>query len=317
MEDLVDLKFDIKDILKICENYLSGNNKITEKEIEKILSLDNLDDKEKIENFCINMELKDEDKLLEEQDEFQKNIKNFLNNNSKKNYNKKLEKTKEILEDMKKSISDFNNNLPESMKPKGIKSIFFNVKKESELIIVRYSKMITEISKNEKELISEKIKILKEATKLYKVFEKNFNNLEFLIKFILINEKRLEFLEKQLTNKKLSIETVENYNERVKVIEEKLKDSKILILELLNFINKIKFIESNLNDIGKDVQILLSKKLLDWKKEIILSFEVTENSSKSELENQEAEIDLGLIKNLNINLIKFLEKTINSCDFLS
>ncbi len=317
MEDLIDLKFDIKDILKICENYLSGNNKITEKEIEKILSLDNLDDKEKIENFCINMELKDEDKLLEEQDEFQKNIKNFLNNNSKKNYNKKLEKTKEILEDMKKSISDFNNNLPESMKPKGIKSIFFNVKKESELIIVRYSKMITEISKNEKELISEKIKILKEATKLYKVFEKNFNNLEFLIKFILINEKRLEFLEKQLTNKKLSIETVENYNERVKVIEEKLKDSKILILELLNFINKIKFIESNLNDIGKDVQILLSKKLLDWKKEIILSFEVTENSSKSELENQEAEIDLGLIKNLNINLIKFLEKTINSCDFLS
>lgn len=317
MEDLVDLKFDIKDILKICENYLSGNNKITEKEIEKILSLDNLDDKEKIENFCINMELKDEDKLLEEQDEFQKNIKNFLNNNSKKNYNKKLEKTKEILEDMKKSISDFNNNLPESMKPKGIKSIFFNVKKESELIIVRYSKMITEISKNEKELISEKIKILKEATKLYKVFEKNFNNLEFLIKFILINEKRLEFLEKQLTNKKLSIETVENYNERVKVIEEKLKDSKILILELFNFINKIKFIESNLNDIGKDVQILLSKKLLDWKKEIILSFEVTENSSKSELENQEAEIDLGLIKNLNINLIKFLEKTINSCDFLS
>ena len=317
MEDLIDLKFDIKDILKICENYLSGNNKIKEKEIEKILSLDNLDDKEKIENFCINMELKDEDKLLEEQDEFQKNIKNFLNNNSKKNYNKKLEKTKEILEDMKKSISDFNNNLPESMKPKGIKSIFFNVKKESELIIVRYSKMITEISKNEKELISEKIKILKEATKLYKVFEKNFNNLEFLIKFILINEKRLEFLEKQLTNKKLSIETVENYNERVKVIEEKLKDSKILILELLNFINKIKFIESNLNDIGKDVQILLSKKLLDWKKEIILSFEVTENSSKSELENQEAEIDLGLIKNLNINLIKFLEKTINSCDFLS
>lgn len=317
MEDLVDLKFDIKDSLKICENYLSGNNKITEKEIEKILSLDNLDDKEKIENFCINMELKDEDKLLEEQDEFQKNIKNFLNNNSKKNYNKKLEKTKEILEDMKKSISDFNNNLPESMKPKGIKSIFFNVKKESELIIVRYSKMITEISKNEKELISEKIKILKEATKLYKVFEKNFNNLEFLIKFILINEKRLEFLEKQLTNKKLSIETVENYNERVKVIEEKLKDSKILILELFNFINKIKFIESNLNDIGKDVQILLSKKLLDWKKEIILSFEVTENSSKSELENQEAEIDLGLIKNLNINLIKFLEKTINSCDFLS
>lgn len=317
MEDLVDLKFDIKDILKICENYLSGNNKITEKEIEKILSLDNLDDKEKIENFCINMELKDEDKLLEEQDEFQKNIKNFLNNNSKKNYKKKLEKTKEILEDMKKSISDFNNNLPESMKPKGIKSIFFNVKKESELIIVRYSKMITEISKNEKELISEKIKILKEATKLYKVFEKNFNNLEFLIKFILINEKRLEFLEKQLTNKKLSIETVENYNERVKVIEEKLKDSKILILELFNFINKIKFIESNLNDIGKDVQILLSKKLLDWKKEIILSFEVTENSSKSELENQEAEIDLGLIKNLNINLIKFLEKTINSCDFLS
>ena len=317
MEDLIDLKFDIKDILKICENYLSGNNKITEKEIEKILSLDNLDDKEKIENFCINMELKDEDKLLEEQDEFQKNIKNFLNNNSKKNYNKKLEKTKEILEDMKKSISDFNNNLPESMKPKGIKSIFFNVKKESELIIVRYSKMITEISKNEKELISEKIKILKEATKLYKVFEKNFNNLEFLIKFILINEKRLEFLEKQLTNKKLSIETVENYNERVKVIEEKLKDSKILILELFNFINKIKFIESNLNDIGKDVQILLSKKLLDWKKEIILSFEVTENSSKSELENQEAEIDLGLIKNLNINLIKFLEKTINSCDFLS
>ena len=317
MEDLIDLKFDIKDILKICENYLSGNNKITEKEIEKILSLDNLDDKEKIENFCINMELKDEDKLLEEQDEFQKNIKNILNNNSKKNYNKKLEKTKEILEDMKKSISDFNNNLPESMKPKGIKSIFFNVKKESELIIVRYSKMITEISKNEKELISEKIKILKEATKLYKVFEKNFNNLEFLIKFILINEKRLEFLEKQLTNKKLSIETVENYNERVKVIEEKLKDSKILILELLNFINKIKFIESNLNDIGKDVQILLSKKLLDWKKEIILSFEVTENSSKSELENQEAEIDLGLIKNLNINLIKFLEKTINSCDFLS
>ena len=317
MEDLVDLKFDIKDILKICENYLSGNNKITEKEIEKILSLDNLDDKEKIENFCINMALKDEDKLLEKQDEFQKNIRNFLNNNSKKNYNKKLEKTKEILEDMKKSISDFNNNLPESMKPKGIKSIFFNVKKESELIIVRYSKMITEISKNEKELISEKIKILKEATKLYKVFEKNFNNLEFLIKFILINEKRLEFLEKQLTNKKLSIETVENYNERVKVIEEKLKDSKILILELLNFINKIKFIESNLNDIGKDVQILLSKKLLDWKKEIILSFEVTENSSKSELENQEAEIDLGLIKNLNINLIKFLEKTINSCDFLS
>lgn len=317
MEDLIDLKFDIKDILKICENYLSGNNKITEKEIEIMLNLDNLDDKEKIENFCINMELKDEDKLLEEQDEFQKNIKNFLNNNSKKNYNKKLEKTKEILEDMKKSISDFNNNLPESMKPKGIKSIFFNVKKESELIIVRYSKMITEISKNEKELISEKIKILKEATKLYKVFEKNFNNLEFLIKFILINEKRLEFLEKQLTNKKLSIETVENYNERVKVIEEKLKDSKILILELLNFINKIKFIESNLNDIGKDVQILLSKKLLDWKKEIILSFEVTENSSKSELENQEAEIDLGLIKNLNINLIKFLEKTINSCDFLS
>lgn len=317
MEDLIDLKFDIKDILKICENYLSGNNKITEKEIEIMLNLDNLDDKEKIENFCINMELKDEDKLLEEQDEFQKNIKNFLNNNSKKNYNKKLEKTKEILEDMKKSINDFNNNLPESMKPKGIKSIFFNVKKESELIIVRYSKMITEISKNEKELISEKIKILKEATKLYKVFEKNFNNLEFLIKFILINEKRLEFLEKQLTNKKLSIETVENYNERVKVIEEKLKDSKILILELLNFINKIKFIESNLNDIGKDVQILLSKKLLDWKKEIILSFEVTENSSKSELENQEAEIDLGLIKNLNINLIKFLEKTINSCDFLS
>ena len=317
MEDLVDLKFDIKNILKICEKYLSGNNKITEKEIEIMLNLDNLDDKEKIENFCINMELKDEDKLLEEQDEFQKNIKNFLNNNSKKNYNKKLEKTKEILEDMKKSISDFNNNLPESMKPKGIKSIFFNVKKESELIIVRYSKMITEISKNEKELISEKIKILKEATKLYKVFEKNFNNLEFLIKFILINEKRLEFLEKQLTNKKLSIETVENYNERVKVIEEKLKDSKILILELLNFINKIKFIESNLNDIGKDVQILLSKKLLDWKKEIILSFEVTENSSKSELENQEAEIDLGLIKNLNINLIKFLEKTINSCDFLS
>ena len=317
MEDLVDLKFDIKDSLKICENYLSGNNKITEKEIEKILRLDNLDDKEKIENFCINMELKDEDKLLEEQDEFQKNIKNFLNNNSKKNYNKKLEKTKEILKDMKKSISDFNNNLPESMKPKGIKSIFFNVKKESELIIVRYSKMITEISKNEKELISEKIKILKEATKLYKVFEKNFNNLEFLIKFILINEKRLEFLEKQLTNKKLSIETVENYNERVKVIEEKLKDSKILILDLLNFINKIKFIESNLNDIGKDIQILLSKKLLDWKKEIILSFEVTENSSKSELENQEAEIDLGLIKNLNINLIKFLEKTINSCDFLS
>lgn len=317
MEDLVDLKFDIKDILKICENYLSGNNKITEKEIEKILSLDNLDDKEKIENFCINMSLKDEDKLLEKQDEFQKNIRNFLSNNSKKNYNKKLEKTKEILEDMKKSINDFNNSLPENMKPKGIKSIFFNVKKESELIIVRYSKMITEISKNEKELISEKIKILKEATKLYKVFEKNFNNLEFLIKFILINEKRLEFLEKQLTNKKLSIETVENYNERVKVIEEKLKDSKILILELLNFINKIKFIESNLNDIGKDVQILLSKKLLDWKKEIILSFEVTENSSKSELENQEAEIDLGLIKNLNINLIKFLEKTINSCDFLS
>lgn len=317
MEDLIDLKFDIKDILKICENYLSGNNKITEKEIEKILSLDNLDDKEKIENFCINMSLKDEDKLLEKQDEFQKNIRNFLSNNSKKNYNKKLEKTKEILEDMKKSINDFNNSLPENMKPKGIKSIFFNVKKESELIIVRYSKMITEISKNEKELISEKIKILKEATKLYKVFEKNFNNLEFLIKFILINEKRLEFLEKQLTNKKLSIETVENYNERVKVIEEKLKDSKILILELLNFINKIKFIESNLNDIGKDVQILLSKKLLDWKKEIILSFEVTENSSKSELENQEAEIDLGLIKNLNINLIKFLEKTINSCDFLS
>lgn len=317
MEDLVDLKFDIKNILKICENYLSGNNKITEKEIEKILSLDNLDDKEKIENFCINMSLKDEDKLLEKQDEFQKNIRNFLSNNSKKNYNKKLEKTKEILEDMKKSINDFNNSLPENMKPKGIKSIFFNVKKESELIIVRYSKMITEISKNEKELISEKIKILKEATKLYKVFEKNFNNLEFLIKFILINEKRLEFLEKQLTNKKLSIETVENYNERVKVIEEKLKDSKILILELLNFINKIKFIESNLNDIGKDVQILLSKKLLDWKKEIILSFEVTENSSKSELENQEAKIDLGLIKNLNINLIKFLEKTINSCDFLS
>ena len=291
MSEALELKINSKVAIKEIEKEIFNKDTVIIEKIDKLFKYENLllEEKEAIDKFCAKIDLYDSTQITS----FGDIIKQKIEKNSKKVSTKikDIEKIIKVVSNLQKKIEELDSFLPKTLNPKGIKSIFFNTEKESEKIIIKFSEIELNISKDEKELESNKIKLLKNITLLDTIYEESLKYFKEISLYILVGERLLKKLkinilpELRKEAKKNKVQNnVKTINEVINKLERKLLKLKDIRIYLIQIALKIKIIQ-------KDDRLLVnkSKELLaeisNWKNNSIRALGISNNSQKTDSES--------------------------------
>ena len=149
--------------------------KVTEEKVENSLNYELLSEEEKkaIDDFIEKVDVTDTAQVIQFGAAAQNKISSFSDNVLQNVKTKSTGEAGDLLAELVAEVKSFNTEVPDSLSPKGISGIFFNVKKQIDKMIAKYSKVETNIDKIEKQLETEKIKMLKDITIFDTLYEKN------------------------------------------------------------------------------------------------------------------------------------------------
>ena len=301
-EEALELKLEPKKVSeeKIEKEIITGE-KITEEKIEDSLNYDLLTKEEQaaIDEFCNKVDVTDSVQVLQFGSAAQNKISSFSDSVLENVKTKSTGEAGKLLSDLVAEVKSFETDVPTIMTPKGIQGIFFNAKKQIDKLIARYSKVETNIDRIEKQLETEKIKMLKDITMFDTMYEKNLEYFKELSLYIIAGEKKLDEL-RNVTLPELQKKAeesgeqadIQKVNDMINVInrfEKKLYDLKTTRIISIQMAPQIRLIQNNDSELVEKIQSSLINTIPLWKNQIVISLGLA--NSKSALGVQKAVTD--------------------------
>lgn len=303
MAEALELKIEPKkeEAKKIEKEILTGEEKVTEEKVESSLNYDLLSQEEKdaIDEFCEKVDVADTTQVLQYGSKAQTKISTFSDSVLENVKTKSTGEAGDLLASLVAEVKDFDTNVPATMNPKGLSGLFFNAKKQISKMIAKYNKVETNIDKIEKQLETEKIKMLKDITVFDTMYEKNLEYFKELSLYIIAGEKKLDEL-KNVTlpeAKKLAEESgeqndIQKVNDLVNAInrfEKKIYDLKTTRIISIQMAPQIRLIQNNDSELVEKIQSSLINTIPLWKNQIVISLGLA--NAKSALGVQKAVTD--------------------------
>ena len=283
MSEALELKIEPKVAQEKIEKEILNGEKVTEEKVESSLNYDLLTEEEKkaIDDFCEKVDVTDTAQVIQFGSAAQNKISEFSDTVLQNVKTKSTGEAGDLLAELVAEVKDFNADVPDTLSPKGISGIFFNMRKQINKMIAKYSKVETNISKIEKQLETQKIKMLKDITIFDTMYEKNLEYFKELSLYIIAGEKKLEELRNVVLPelKKKAEESgeqadVQKVNDMINTInrfEKKLYDLKTTRIISIQMAPQIRLIQNNDSESVEKIQSSLINTIPLWKNQIVIS----------------------------------------------
>lgn len=301
MSEALELKVEPKmESAKIEKEILNGEV-VTDEKVEKSLNYDllTLEEKTAIDEFCAKVDVTDSAQVLQYGSAAQNKISSFSDSVLQSVKTKNTGEVGDLLSELVGEVKDFDSNVPASLNPGGLYGLFFSAKKQIEKMVSKYSKVETNISKIEKKLESQKIRMLKDITIFDTMYEKNLEYFKEISLYIIAGEKKIEEL-KNVTLPELQKQAeesgeqadIQKVNDMVNVInrfEKKLYDLKTTRIISIQMAPQIRLIQNNDSELVEKIQSSLINTIPLWKNQIVIALGLA--NAKSALGVQKAVTD--------------------------
>ena len=300
-EALGELKIEQKVNQEKIEQELLSTSEVTDEKVEKSLNYDLLSEEEKkaIDEFVKKVDVTDSAQVLQYGSGAQTKISSFSDSVLDTVKTKNTGEVGDLLADLVANVKDFNTDVPASMSPKGIQGLFFNAKKEINKLIAKYSKVETNVDKIEKQLETQKIKMLKDITIFDTMYEKNLEYFKELSLYIIAGEKKLEELRNEVlpalqkaaeeSGEQQDVQKVNDMVNAINRFEKKLYDLKTTRIISLQMAPQIRLIQNNDSELVEKIQSSLINTIPLWKNQIVIALGLA--NAKSALGVQKAVTD--------------------------
>lgn len=301
MSEALELQVQPKVANEKIEKELLTEEKVTEEKVESTLNYDLLSQEEKtaIDEFCQKIDINDSVQVLQFGSSAQNKISEFSDSVLESVKTKNAGEVGDLLTDLVVQVKEFDATVPGSLNPKGLYGLFFNAKKQVEKIVAKYSNVETNVSKIEKQLETQKIKMLKDITIFDTMYEKNLEYFKNLSLYIIAGEKKLEELRNvtlpelqkkaQETGEQADVQKVNDMVNVINRFEKRIYDLKTTRIISLQMAPQIRLIQNNDSELVEKIQSSLINTIPLWKNQIVIALGIT--NSKAALEAQKAVTD--------------------------
>lgn len=301
MSEALELKIEPKMASEKIEKEIIAGEKVTDEKVESSLNYDLLTQEEKkaIDDFCEKIDVTDSAQVLQFGSTAQNKISDFSDSVLDNVKTKNAGEVGELLTNLVVQVKNFDTDVPETMSPKGLKAIFFNAKKQIEKMIAKYDQVSDNVEKIEKQLETQKIKMLKDITIFDTMYEKNLEYFKEISLYIIAGEKKLEELRNVLLPElqKKAQESgdqadAQKANDMVNMInrfEKKIYDLKTTRIISIQMAPQIRLIQNNDSELVEKIQSSLINTIPLWKNQIVIALGLA--NSKSALEVQKSVTD--------------------------
>lgn len=301
MSEALELKIEPKMASEKIEKEILTGEKVTDEKVENSLNYELLskEEKEAIDEFCGKIDVTDSTQVLQFGAAAQNKISDFSDSVLNSVKTKNAGEVGELLTDLVVQVKNFDTDVPETMSPKGLKSIFFNAKKQIEKMIAKYDQVSHNVDKIEKQLETQKIKMLKDITIFDTMYDKNLEYFKEISLYIIAGEKKLEELRNVILPElqKKATETgdqadAQKANDMVNMInrfEKKIYDLKTTRIISIQMAPQIRLIQNNDSELVEKIQSSLINTIPLWKNQIVIALGLA--NSKSALEVQKSVTD--------------------------
>jgi len=300
-EALGELKIEKKVDSEKIEQELLSTTEVTEEKVEKSLNYELLSEEEKkaIDEFVKKVDVTDSAQVLQYGSGAQTKISSFSDSVLDTVKTKNTGEVGDLLADLVANVKDFNTDVPASLSPKGIQGLFFNAKKQIDKLIAKYSKVETNVDKIEKQLETQKIKMLKDITIFDTMYEKNLEYFKELSLYIIAGEKKLDELRNEVlpalqkaaeeSGEQQDVQKVNDMVNAINRFEKKLYDLKTTRIISLQMAPQIRLIQNNDSELVEKIQSSLINTIPLWKNQIVIALGLA--NAKSALGVQKAVTD--------------------------
>lgn len=301
MSEALELKIEPKMASEKIEKEILTGEKVTDEKVENSLNYELLskEEKEAIDEFCGKIDVTDSTQVLQFGAAAQNKISDFSDSVLNSVKTKNAGEVGELLTDLVVQVKNFDTDVPETMSPKGLKAIFFNAKKQIEKMIAKYDQVSHNVDKIEKQLETQKIKMLKDITIFDTMYDKNLEYFKEISLYIIAGEKKLEELRNVVLPElqKKATETgdqadAQKANDMVNMInrfEKKIYDLKTTRIISIQMAPQIRLIQNNDSELVEKIQSSLINTIPLWKNQIVIALGLA--NSKSALEVQKSVTD--------------------------
>lgn len=301
MSEALELKVEPKMASEKIEKEILTGEKVTDEKVENSLNYELLskEEKEAIDEFCGKIDVTDSTQVLQFGAAAQNKISDFSDSVLNSVKTKNAGEVGELLTDLVVQVKNFDTDVPETMSPKGLKAIFFNAKKQIEKMIAKYDQVSHNVDKIEKQLETQKIKMLKDITIFDTMYDKNLEYFKEISLYIIAGEKKLEELRNVILPElqKKATETgdqadAQKANDMVNMInrfEKKIYDLKTTRIISIQMAPQIRLIQNNDSELVEKIQSSLINTIPLWKNQIVIALGLA--NSKSALEVQKSVTD--------------------------
>lgn len=301
MSEALELKVEPKVASEKIEKEILNEEQVTEEKVESSLNYELLEPevKQAIDEFCLKVDVTDSAQLLQYGASAQNKISTFSESVLQTVKTKNAGEVGDLLASLVVQVKDFDADVPESLNPKGLYGLFFNAKKQIEKMIAKFSKVETNIAKIEKQLETQKIKMLKDITIFDTMYEKNLEYFKDLSLYIIAGEKKLEELRNvtlpelqkaaETSGEQADIQKVNDMVNAINRFEKKIYDLKTTRIISLQMAPQIRLIQNNDSELVEKIQSSLINTIPLWKNQIVIALGLA--NAKSALEVQKAVTD--------------------------
>ena len=301
MSEVLELKVEPKMESEKIEKEILTGEKVTDEKVESSLNYELLSKEEKdaIDEFCTKIDVTDSAQVLQFGSTAQNKISDFSDSVLDNVKTKNAGEVGDLLTNLVVQVKNFDTDVPETMSPKGLKAIFFNAKKQIEKMIAKYDQVSHNVDKIEKQLETQKIKMLKDITIFDTMYDKNLEYFKEISLYIIAGEKKLEELRNVILPElqKKATETgdqadAQKANDMVNMInrfEKKIYDLKTTRIISIQMAPQIRLIQNNDSELVEKIQSSLINTIPLWKNQIVIALGLA--NSKSALEVQKSVTD--------------------------
>ena len=302
MGEALELKVEPKkEAQEKIEKEIFEGEKVVEEKVENSLNYELLEPevKEAIDEFCAKVDVLDSAQLLQYGASAQSKISNFSDSVLQSVKTKNAGEVGDLLATLVTEVKDFDGDVPESLNPKGLYGLFFNAKKQIEKMIAKFNKVETNIAKIEKQLETQKIKMLKDITIFDTMYEKNLEYFNDISLYIIAGEKKLEELRNtvlpelqkaaEASGEQADIQKVNDMVSAINRFEKKIYDLKTTRIISIQMAPQIRLIQNNDSELVEKIQSSLINTIPLWKNQIVIALGLA--NAKSALDVQKAVTD--------------------------
>ncbi len=297
-EEMLEIKVAPKEVTDKLEKEIENGEVVTEEKIEDSLNYDLLTEAEKkaIDEFCEKIDVTDSTQILQFGAAAQNRISEFSDSVLQSVKTKNAGEVGDLLSELVVEVKSFDKDVPGSMNPKGLQGLFFNAKKEIEKLISKYDGVENNIAKIEKQLETQKIKMLKDITIFDTMYEKNLEYFNEISLYIIAGEKKLKELKEVVlpeleakakeTGEQVDAQKANDMINTINRFEKKLYDLKTTRVISIQMAPQIRLIQNNDSELVEKIQSSLINTIPLWKNQIVIALGIT--NSKAALESQKA-----------------------------